>query len=152
MMSMRQHAAYKFTKPVGKNFPQTRESIRHTKPASTNGKNTEHHQGNRHGPGCFVGVFRRVGAGFPQKNQGNLPHGIECRQQGSKCQCDEYRPMSTRERPGQDFILRPETRSQNRESGKCQPTRQKCPESAGHLFPKTAHVKHVLGIHMFTGM
>src|SRR6185436_12373530 len=48
---------------------------------------------------------------------------------------------------GKDFVLRPETRCDNRETGKRKAADKESPEGDRHLILQAAHVEHILRIY-----
>ena len=95
--------------------------------------------------GCF-------GAGLAQEGQGDLAHGVERGQQGSNRQGDKDQPLSAAKSVGENFIFRPETGGDHRETGKRKTTDQESPESDRHFLAQAAHVEHILRIDVVAGM
>jgi len=104
---------------------QDRERFGNAHPAQADRKDGQHHQRDGH-PGEDAVVLRRMLGGLgarPAKEcHHNLPRGIERGQQRGEGQHKEDDRVPVPPGVGQDFVLRPETRSDEREAAQRETT------------------------------
>src|SRR5688500_10804252 len=95
-----------------------------------------------------MGMFGFFCAGLAEEGQCDLAHRVECRQEGSDCQCEKDCPMAMPERICENFILRPKTSRNQREARQSKATDKERPERDRHLLAQAAHIEHILWVDM----
>ena len=115
-------------------------------PAIGHGKERQDDQRSGHRPGSLLGMFGFLRARLAEEGQCDLAHGVEGGQEGCDCESDKDDDVTMTERIRQDFILRPEARGDERETGKRKAADQERPECDRHLLAQAAHVEHILRI------
>src|SRR5215211_1602893 len=111
----RQRPTDKLMQPVRDESAEDGEMFRDAHPAISHSKDREDDQRNGHRPGSLLRVYRFLRTRLTEKGQCDLAHRIECRHEGSNRQREKYCPMTMTKCIRQNFILRPETRRNERE-------------------------------------
>src|SRR5215216_6673931 len=144
----RKRSADKLMDPVWQKSTEHRKLFRNTHPAISNSKNRQNDQRCGHGPGCFLSMFRFYRAWLAEEGQRDLAHRVEGGQECGESESNEDNVMTVRKCICKNFILRPEPCGDDRETGKSKTTDQEGPECNGHLTAQSAHIVHILRIHV----
>ena len=84
-------------------------------------------------------------ARFSEEGQRDLAHRVEGGEERGNRKRDEDGQVA-RERVGEDFILRPKARGDDRETRKRKAADEERPKRDGHFVFQAAHVEHVLRV------
>ena len=93
-------------------------------------------------------VLGRLAARLPEEDHEDLAACVERGHKRGNGQRPEHDHVAAVPRVGQDFILGPEPRGDERETREGQPTRDEGPRGAGHLVQQAAHQPHVVGVEL----
>src|SRR5215211_7270660 len=112
----RERPTDKLMQPVRDESTEEWKVLGDTHPPISHSKDREDDQRNGHRPGSLLRMFRFFRARLAEKGQCDLAHRIERCHEGSDCQREKHCPVTMTKRVCQDFILRPETRGNEREA------------------------------------